>query len=175
MSMNLRTAICMGLFSVGALSVAAVWISPARGQPANNEDRQALIKRGGYLVNELARCGDCHTPRDARGKLDMNRHLQGAEMWFRPNKRADEFEDEAPNITMTGKAGKWSEERMAKFLTSGRSGEPMPSYRLTDDDARAVAAYLRSLAGDGKAGADRRGDGGKRDRKGGERKRERED
>jgi len=170
--MNSRTATSIALFSVGTLIVAAVWISSAGGQQKDKDDRQSLIKKGAYLVNEVARCGDCHTPRDARGKLDMTRHLQGAAMWFSPTNEATEFEDEAPNITMTGKAGKWSEDKMVKFMTSGSSDFPMPAYRLTDDDARAVAAYLRSLPGDGKVRAeDKRGDGIKR----GGRERERED
>jgi mono/diheme cytochrome c family protein len=125
------------------------WPAPAGSRPRDKDDRAALIKHGDYLVNEVARCGDCHTPRDARGKLDMTRHLQGAKMWFRPTVRVGEFEDEAPNITMTGKAGKWSEEKMIKFMTSGHSDPPMPAYKLTEDDARAVTAYLRSLAGVG--------------------------
>jgi mono/diheme cytochrome c family protein len=171
MSMNSRTANSIALFSVGTLVLAAVWIPSAGGQQKDKDDRQALIKKGAYLVNEVARCGDCHTPRDARGKLDMTRHLQGAAMWFSPTNQAAEFEDEAPNITMTGKAGKWSEDKMTKFMTSGSSDAPMPAYRLTEEDARAVAAYLRSLAGDGKGRANKRGDGIKR----GERERERED
>jgi mono/diheme cytochrome c family protein len=150
MSMNSRTAICIALISLGALVITSTWIAPAGGQQAEKENRPALIKRGDYLVNEVARCGDCHTPRNARGKLDLTRHLQGAKMWFRPTMRVGEFEDRAPNITLSGKAGKWSEERMVKFLTSGRSDPPMPSYKLTEDDARAVTAYLRSLAAGGK-------------------------
>lgn len=148
--MKSKTAICIGLFSVGTLAIALLWNSPAGGQQKDKEDPQALIKKGGYLVNEVARCGDCHTPRDARGKLDMTRHLEGAKMWFRPTVRVGEFEDRAPNITFTGKAGKWSEERMVKFLTSGRSDPPMPAYKLTNEDARAVTAYLRSLTGGAK-------------------------
>src|SRR5437764_523247 len=35
---------------------------------APDVDQAALIKRGDYLVNQVARCGDCHTPRNARGK-----------------------------------------------------------------------------------------------------------
>lgn len=67
-----------------------------------------------------------------------------ASFGFRPTVRVGE---KAPNITFTGKAGKWSEERMVKFLKSGRSDPPMPAYKLTDEDARAVTAYLRSLTG----------------------------
>jgi mono/diheme cytochrome c family protein len=147
--MNSRMAACLGLFAVGAVVMAALWASPAGGQAKDKDDRQALVKRGDYLVNEVARCGDCHTPRDARGRLDLARHLRGAKMWFRPTVPVGEFEDEAPNITMTGKAGKWPEEKMIKFLTSGHSDPPMPAYKLTDDDARAVTAYLRSVAGGG--------------------------
>jgi mono/diheme cytochrome c family protein len=170
--MNSRTATSIGLFSVGGLVMAAVSGSPAGGQQNDKEDRQALVKRGAYLVNEVARCGDCHTPRDARGRLDMTRHLQGAQMWFRPANQVAEFEDEAPNITLAGKAGKWSEEKMVKFMTSGNSDPPMPAYRLTEDDARAVAAYLRSLAGDGR---EKRGAGLRKDGRGRERERERDD
>jgi hypothetical protein len=71
-------------------------------------------------------------------------------MWFRPTVRVGEFEDRAPNITFSGKAGKWSEEKMVKFMTSGHSDPPMPDYKLTAEDAQSVAAYLRSLPGAGK-------------------------
>jgi mono/diheme cytochrome c family protein len=149
-----------------------LWLPLAGGEQQPPPDRQALIKRGDYLVNEVARCGDCHTPRNARGRLDRTRHLQGAKMWFRPVARGEEFEDKAPNITLSGKAGKWSEEKMINFLTSGSADPPMPSYHLTRDDARAVAAYLRSLKG--RKGTDREGRGEEGERKRGGKKREKE-
>jgi len=108
----------------------------------------ALIKRGVYLVNQVARCGDCHTPRTNKGKLDLTRHLQGASMWFTPKIKPKGWENRAPDITASGKAGKWNEERMVKFLSTGQESDPpMPRYKLSVDDARAVTAYLRSLAG----------------------------
>ena len=128
------------------------WLKAEPGAKAEAADP---VKRGAYLVNEVARCGDCHTPRDAKGRLDMNRHLQGATIWFTPKVRMKEFEDKAPNITMSGKAGSWSEERMIKYLMQGgKDGEgsdaPMPAYHMTREDATAVTAYLRSLRGAGK-------------------------
>ena len=111
----------------------------------------AMVKRGKYLVNEVARCGDCHTPRDRRGRLDLSRPLQGADLWFTPKVKGEEWEGHAPDITRSGKAGKWSEAKMIKYLTTGGKGEkpepPMPAYHLSQDDARAVTAYLRSLPG----------------------------
>jgi hypothetical protein len=50
---------------------------------------------------------------------------------------------------------------MVKFLTTGHDVDgmlarpPMPPYRLREDDARAVTAYLRSLPGKKAEGAKR--------------------
>lgn len=136
--------------------VAGAWLGShwLQAEPLPKVDGANAVKRGAYLVNEIARCGDCHTPRDARGRLDMSRHLQGARIWFTPKTRQKEFEDKAPNITMSGKAGNWSEERMIKYLMQGgKNGEspdaPMPAYHMTREDAAAVTAYLRSLPGAG--------------------------
>lgn len=135
-----------------AVSLAVRYLQPsAIAQPGD----LAQIKRGEYLVNQLARCGDCHTPRNARGDLDMTRHLQGAHMPYVPKARRGEWEDEAPDITQSGRAGKWTAERMIKLLSTGQETEPpMPAYKMTVEDASAVTAYLRSLPGR-KAGAGR--------------------
>jgi hypothetical protein len=78
-------------------------------------------------------------------------------MWFRPKVKPGEWEDRAPNITMSGKAGSWTPEKMIKYLSLGGKGKgeppdaPMPSYKMAVADARAVTAYLRSLKGPQKA------------------------
>src|SRR5262249_25270557 len=134
-----------------------------------------LVKRGDYLVNRIARCGDCHTPRDARGRLDPSRHLQGASMWFAPRGRAGEWEDHAPDITSSGKGGKWDEERMVRLLTGAKKSDPpMPTYGFTPEDGRAATAYLRSLPGK-KEGDRKARDRGERRGKDRRRERERDD
>src|SRR5436190_1914705 len=35
------------------------------------------VARGAYLVNHVAACGDCHTPRNADGSFDESRALSG--------------------------------------------------------------------------------------------------
>ena len=53
--------------AVGVLATAAAWwpgFRTAEAQQKAGGDGQALVKRGDYLVNQVARCGDCHTPRD---------------------------------------------------------------------------------------------------------------
>jgi mono/diheme cytochrome c family protein len=159
-----RAVVVAGSVALAAavLGVVRAPGSRAAADPKAADASAALVQRGDYLVNEVARCGDCHTPRDDRGRLDRTRHLQGASVWFTPRVRPREWEGHAPDITAGGKAGKWSEARMIKYLMKGGNDDegsdpPMPAYRLTEDDARAVTAYLRSLPG-GKQ------DGGKRKR-----------
>jgi RNA polymerase sigma factor (sigma-70 family) len=142
-----------------ATSQAGFPVEPAREKPAPRAEVRdplpALLTRGEYLVNQVARCGDCHTPRNADGGLDLSRHLQGAEIWFRPKvKSRKEWEEDAPDITASGLAGRWTEDRMVRFLSTGEeSSPPMPAYRLSVEDARAITLYLRSLPGRTKAGA----------------------
>jgi mono/diheme cytochrome c family protein len=134
-----------------AFLIAGVLLAAARMPSLAAEGAKAdadLVRRGEYLVNRVAQCGECHTPRDARGQLDLGRHLQGAKMWFTPRVRAGEWEDHAPDITGGGKGGKWTEERLLRLLTGAKKTDPpMPPYAFSPEDARAAAAYLRSLPG----------------------------
>jgi D-sorbitol dehydrogenase (acceptor) len=138
-----------------ALLAAGAWLAHAGGQPgagAKGGDA-ALLKKGEYLANEVAHCSHCHTPRGAKGQIDRARLLQGASLPVQPKQKTEDWADKAPDLTRSGLAGMWDEADMVKFLTTGKDpdGEgphpPMPAYRLHDEDARAVAAYLRSLPG----------------------------
>jgi len=42
------------------------------------------VARGKYLVEGVAVCGQCHTPRDASGNLDRTRWLQGGSVPYLP-------------------------------------------------------------------------------------------
>jgi mono/diheme cytochrome c family protein len=135
--------ICGLALVVGCLMVN-IWQAPAQDQPKTG----GIIERGAYLVNEVARCGDCHTPRDDMGKLDSAKHLQGGPTWITSKIAFKKWHKTTPDITASGLATKWSEERLVKFLSTGVQADmPMPAYRLTTDDAKAVTAYLRSLPG----------------------------
>jgi len=157
----MRTAaLSLSLFGAAAFGFGFIRGDAPKGNAGNAN--AALVKRGEYLVNEVARCGECHTPRDARGRLDQTRQLQGAPIPFAPKQRGKEWEDKGPDITMSGKAGKCAEEKMIRYLMNGEEADPpMPAYHLTREDAAAVAAFLRSLPGKADKG------------KGGEREKER--
>jgi mono/diheme cytochrome c family protein len=139
-----------GLIAFGGWRLLAQDKPPAK---ADGKADDAQIKRGEYLANTIARCGTCHTPHNNKGELDIARNMQGATLSFAPKVKPKEWEDEAPDLTMSGKSGEWNEEAMVKFLTTGADSKgekpdpPMPSYKMTADDAKAVTAYLRSLPG----------------------------
>ena len=111
---------------------------------------QSALERGKYLADGVAGCYDCHTPRLPTGEPDRTRWLQGAPLFFAPVQPIPGWVATAPAIA-GGPAG-WSEEQLVSFLESGlkpggvQPAPPMPAFRLSHDDAVAVAAYLRSLA-----------------------------
>lgn len=115
---------------------------PAQGQ-------SEPVNRGDYLVNALAHCDTCHTPRNALMGQDNSRALSGGSLgsWY------------APNITPNKQAGigSWSDAEIAQYLKTGhvagkaQAAGPMAEavehslQHLSDDDIDAIVAYLRQV------------------------------
>jgi mono/diheme cytochrome c family protein len=117
---------------------------PARGAvPAD-------VARGEYLVNSVAMCVQCHSPRDQRGRIIDNERLTGAPMPVRGPGWGPEWAYRAP--ALAGLPG-FTDEQIVMLLTEGHAGDrpapmrPMPPFRMNRPDAEAVTAYLRSLPG----------------------------
>jgi len=152
----------MSRYTIGvgaAVLAAGLWAVRAGEQPGTKAGGpEDLVKRGEYLTLEVAHCGHCHTAPDAKGKPDRAKLLQGTTLPIKPKDPKAPWADESPDITKGGLAGKWGEAGMVKFLTTGKNPDghdptpPMPAFRLKEDDARAVAHYLRSLPGKKKDG-----------------------
>jgi mono/diheme cytochrome c family protein len=157
--------------AAGIIILAAVGVWQVRegrrtgARAEGGRDTAGLIEHGEYLVNAATMCRDCHTPQDDRGGPDRARRLRGATLPIRPRKETRDWADESPDITASGLAGRWGEEAMVKFLTTGinpdgkKAMPPMPAFRLNDPDARAVALYLRSVPGGKASGKGVRGRG----------------
>jgi hypothetical protein len=110
------------------------------------------VAYGKYLVEEVAKCQDCHTPRGDNGELDATKWLKGATLDFEPNHEMKVWHKTSPDITSSGRLfARWGEEGLVKFLESGAgpSGHaadpPMPAYKLKPADAEAIVLYLKSL------------------------------
>ena len=109
------------------------------------------LERGAYLVNGIVACGNCHTPKGPDGLALPDQQLAGGLVIDAPV-----FHSIAPNITpdkATG-IGNWSDEQIIDAIRNGKRpdgtiiGPPMPIdfYRnMSDTDARAIVAYLRSV------------------------------
>lgn len=138
-------------FSALILTVAlAVSVGPAKSstKSSGRSASTAEIERGRYLVEEVAKCAECHTPRTAQGELDQHAWLQGAPIWIMPVKHIPNWADRAP--ALAGFPG-LTEEQGERVLEKGTGPEgetlrpPMHIYHMNPEDAKAIIAYLRSL------------------------------
>ncbi len=104
------------------------------------------LKRGRYLVEAVAHCGECHTPRDVMGGLDRSRWMMGA-----PNPSG---KGNIPAIHPSQLS--WSAEDIAYYLETGftpdydsAGGQMVEVIRgmsqLPPQDRAAIAAYLKAL------------------------------
>ncbi len=119
----------------------------AAGLPAS---AQSPLERGRYLVEVIAACGNCHTPKGPAGDLP-GQHLAGGFQlddsfgtWITSNITPD---------PETG-IGRWTDEEVIRAIREGRGrdgkvlGPPMPFdlyRRLSDNDVKAMVAYLRTV------------------------------
>jgi cytochrome c553 len=116
---------------------------------ATSGNQQSSVERGSYIVHHVAMCIYCHTPKDADGQFDEQQLLHGAPMPVESPFPRVKWAFQAPKIA--GLPGGWTEEDTARFLQTGMTPTgrtpqpPMPPYRMNEEDARAVAAYLNSL------------------------------
>jgi mono/diheme cytochrome c family protein len=107
--------------------------------------------RGAYLVEGLGHCGMCHTAINALGGSSESQAFEGGlipmQNWY------------APSLTSNKEAGlgDWTIEEITDYLRTGVSSRgavygPMAEVvynslqYLNDDDVRAMAVYLKSLA-----------------------------
>jgi len=109
---------------------------------------KAEIERGRYLVEEVAKCPECHTPRKPNGELDSAAWLPGAPIWIKPVTAIPNWADQAPALAGLPSLTEAQAEKVLEDGT-GPNGEdlrpPMQIYHMAPADARAIVAYLKSL------------------------------
>jgi len=148
-----RQAFSAQLFNAKTL-IAAALATLAFGTllatPAAGADTR--VQRGEYLVH-IMDCTGCHTPGALAGKPDMERFLAGSNIGFGIPDLGIFY---PPNLTPDKETGlgDWSEADIVKAIRTGERPDgrvlvpvmPYHSYaKLTDDDAFALAAYLKSM------------------------------
>jgi mono/diheme cytochrome c family protein len=136
--------LAFGLFICVPFLLGAV---PGDTDPAAAEAHR--VAQGHYLVHNVAMCVQCHSPRDAAGNLSETELLVGGDLRVQFGYQNNWNWAYRPPM-IAGLPG-YTDEQAMRLLTEGvtRTGAPprppMPPFRLSEDDARAVIAYLRSL------------------------------
>lgn len=117
----------------------------ARGEGAD-------VARGQYLAT-IMDCAGCHTPGAMAGQPDPDRALAGSTIGFALPGGGVVYPKNLTPDPETG-LGRWSLEELARAVRQGQSRDgrvlfpvmPWPSYSvLSDSDARAIAAYLKTV------------------------------
>lgn len=136
----------------GPSDVAAA--SQDLSQPVEDNQQQALLARGAYLVEGPGHCGACHTGRGFAYQEKALTASSGAYLagggpldgWIAPSLRADDLDG----------LGRWSEEDIVVFLKTGRNNHGAvfggmsdvvvdSTQYMTNSDLKAIALYLKSL------------------------------
>jgi mono/diheme cytochrome c family protein len=134
------------LVVAGLLTLVAVEASAQQSAGRN----QGEVARGRYIVEQVAMCGECHSTRDDRGGIVPGTRFMGGALPVRPTWASEsDWALRAPRIA--GLPG-YTDQLATRLLTEGAIGRngvqlraPMPRFRMTTEDAAAVAAYLRSI------------------------------
>jgi mono/diheme cytochrome c family protein len=132
------------------LFLAAILAGAASAGPALADDAQ--IQRGKYLVT-ITGCSDCHTPGGLLGQPDMARYLGGSDVGFAIPGVGVYVGQNLTADNDTG-LGAWSDDQIIAALRTGKRPDgrmlsevmPFPALaHLTDEDAKAIVAFLKSL------------------------------
>jgi mono/diheme cytochrome c family protein len=134
-----------------ALAVGAILAASASLPSAAWAD-EAQIGRGRYLV-VIAGCSDCHTPGALLGAPDLKLYLGGSDVGFLIPGQAIFVGQNLTPDKETG-IGAWTDDQIVTAIRTGKRPDgselsgvmPYEAFsHLTDEDAQAIAAFLKSI------------------------------
>jgi mono/diheme cytochrome c family protein len=156
MKFAVTTSIVLVLLTIIALDARTPQSSghrPGASAPTTGQSTEVLpagnIAHGRYLAEHVAMCIECHSRRDAQGKIIESEAFLGGPIPVAPP-GANDWANRAPrNRGLPG----YTDEQALRLLTEGAIGRdgkqlrlPMPRFRMTRQDAADVIAFLRSLS-----------------------------
>ena len=141
---------------IGAMlltAAATAWRTPvgaaqsSQGTPPSTTSGNT--EHGRYIVNSVAMCVECHSPRDAQGNIIAGQEFNGAPVPVGSPSWTTDWALIAPrNRGLPG----YDDAQAIRLLTEGSIGRdgkqlrlPMPRFHMTKQDAADVIAYMRSL------------------------------
>lgn len=125
------------------------WINLKQGELQNDPQHSVQWNNGRYLVQALAHCGTCHTPRNLTMGMDDEKFLAGSDLggWIAYNITADK---------QSG-IGDWRQSQLVTYLKSGfvaqkaSASGPMAEaiehslQYLPNQDLEDIATYLQTV------------------------------
>lgn len=123
------------------------WLYSTDQRYQTDPSKSEAWNRGNYLVNGLAHCDTCHTPRNFLMAEQRSQSLAGSPLgsWYAPNITSDKISG----------IGGWSDDELVGYLKTGRAAgknqaaggmaeavEHSLQY-LPDSDLRAIVTYLK--------------------------------
>jgi len=145
---KLSLTACLLLVGTGTQSTTAQDKQAKKTGDVAGLRNPAAIERGKYIVENVAMCERCHTPRDENGNPEKSNWLKGGPIQLMQTYPTPTWATREPRIAG---APPGTDEQFITLLTTGisRTGQPpnlpMPPFRMTRQDAEAVLAYLKSL------------------------------
>ncbi|MDO9412986.1 MAG: c-type cytochrome [Pseudolabrys sp.] len=132
----------------GLLALAAGMLLGGMNDAA--QAQSAKIERGGYLINTVMTCHNCHTPMGPNGR-DFSRAFSGGQVFDEPP-----FKVTGANITQDKETGigDWTDAQIKTLLRTGvrPNGVPVAAVMptafygiMTESDMDAMVAYLRTV------------------------------
>ena len=132
-----------------ALAIGLLIASPsfeASAQSPSADD--ATLERGRYIAHDVAMCVQCHSPRTSDGSIVQDKIMRGGPVAVDGPPWIEQWAYLAPDLLALSRG---RADYVIEVLTTGKRPDgsvpkaPMPPIRLSDEDARAVVAYLNSL------------------------------
>ncbi len=143
----MKSILCL----VAGIVIAAL-LAVACSQSEASTTTSDRVAYGRHLVENVAGCVDCHSPRGPDGQFVAGRELAGTPLFFKPTGPMPVWAATAPRLA--GLPAGFTEEQLAHFLMTGETPKgiapprpPMPPFRMNQQEAEAVAAFIKSLGG----------------------------
>lgn len=146
-----RTRLIGSLLTLISVVLGLASFSCAMKQSTSTTSTVDPVARGRYLTTIMS-CNDCHTPVAFYGAADTTRRLAGSDLGWTGPWGVVHARNLTPDST-TG-IGTWTTEQIVTALRTGNTPSgaqlapimPWMNYAILDqDDAMAIAAYLKSL------------------------------
>jgi mono/diheme cytochrome c family protein len=147
-SAHLITGAALMLAGVSLIRPSAPAAAPGTPAIRQVEGLTGNVEHGRYIVENVAMCVECHSPRDEQGNIIESERFHGGPVPVRPP-WANDWALRAPrNAGLPG----YDDAQAMRLLTEGAIGRdgqqlkpPMPRFHMSRQDAADVIAFMRTL------------------------------